>query len=448
MRPALLLITPLVVAACVDSSTHTGLRDDAPIEASRVAKALPADPVLQWNRELLKIVRTPGAQPPTIHSTRSFAMMHAAIYDAVNSIDRRHRAYAVLLNGVSRHASKEAAAALAAHDVLAALYPSQHTALDDQLQSSLGAIADGKDKRDGIAVGQTVAARIVALRADDGSAAAPIPFVFDSTPGRYRSTPPNFPAQPQFTHWSHVRPFTLGAARQFRPASPPALTSEAYADAFSELKALGQANGIVATTDQALTGRFWNGAIKNYWNEIAQTLSLERHLDIADNARLFALLNLGVADVVIAFYDAKYTYDFWRPVTAIRAANADGNAATIADSTWLPLVGNTTPDPSYPGAHAAISAVASEILEVLLGTDRLSFDVTSEVMPGTQRSFSSLSSAAREATLSRLFAGVHFRFDLTAGETLGNHVAQWVLDGFVRSGSSGRSENRRDPHGR
>jgi hypothetical protein len=153
MRPALLLITPLFLAARVDSSTHTGLRNNVPIEASRVAKALPTDPVLQWNRELLKIVRTPGVQPSTIHPTRSFAMMHGAIYDAVNSIDRRHRAYAVLFDGVSRHASKEAAAASAAHDVLAALYPSQHAALDDQLQTSLGTIPASKDKRDGIAVG-------------------------------------------------------------------------------------------------------------------------------------------------------------------------------------------------------------------------------------------------------------------------------------------------------
>ena len=432
MRPALVVLTQLFVAACVDSSTNTGLGNTVPIEASRVVDALPTDPVLQWNRELLKIVRTPGAQPSTIHPTRSFAMMHAAIYDAVNSIDRRHTAYAILLEGVSRHASKEAAAASAAHDVLTALYPSQNTALDDQLQNSLGAIPDGKDKRDGIAVGRTVAARIIALRADDGSAAAPIPFVFDTTPGRYRSTPPNFPAQPQFTHWSHVRPFTLRAAGQFRPVAPPALTSDTYEDAFKEVKALGQANGAVATADQALTGRFWNGAIQNYWNEIAQTLSVQRHLGIVDDARLFALLNLGVADVVIAFYDAKYTYDFWRPVTAIRGASADGNAATIADSTWLPLVGNTTPDPSYPGAHAAISAVASLVLEDVLRTDRLSFDVTSEVMPGAERSFASLSSAAREATLSRIFAGVHFRFDLTTGESLGNHVGRWVLHRFLK----------------
>jgi len=433
MRPALLLLTPLFVTACADSSTDTGLRNNVPIEASRVVEASLTDPVLQWNRELLRIVRTPGAQPSTIHPTRSFAMMHAAIYDAVNSIDRRHTAYAVFLDDVSRHASKEAAAASAAHDVLVALYTSQRAALDDQLEISLGAISDGKEKRDGIAVGKTVAARIIALRAGDGSAAPPIPFVFDTTPGRYRSTPPNFPAQPQFTHWSHVRPFTLKAANQFRPAAPPALTSYTYEDAFSEVKALGQANGVVATADQALTGRFWNGAIQNYWNEIAQTVSLQRHLGVVENARLFALLNLGVADVVIAFYDAKYTYNFWRPVTAIRAANADGNAGTIADSAWLPLVGNTTPDPSYPGAHAAISAAASQILEALLGTDRLSFAVTSEVLPGTERSFSSLSSTAREATLSRIFAGVHFRFDLTAGESLGQRVSQWVLDGFLES---------------
>ena len=428
MRRALVVLTQLFVAACGDSSTQAHLRKNLPIEASRVVDGLPTDPVLQWNRALLKIVRTPGAQPSTIHPTRSFAMMHAAIYDAVNSIDRRHTAYAVLLDGVSRRASKEAAAASAAHDVLAALYPSQRTALDEQLQISLGATHEGNEKRDGVAVGQTVAARIIALRADDGSAASPTPFVFDTTPGHYRSTPPKFPAQPQFTHWSHVRPFTLRAASQFRPAPPPALASDAYEDAFREVKALGEANGVVATADQALTGRFWNGAVQNYWNEIAQTLSQQRHLGIVDNARLFALLNLGVADVVIAFYDAKYTYDFWRPVTAIRAASADGNAATIADSTWLPLVGNTTPDPSYPGAHAAISAVASEVLEDVLRTDRLSFDVTSEVMPGVERSFASLSSAAREATLSRIFAGVHFRFDLTAGESLGSRVGRWVLD--------------------
>ena len=168
--------------------------------------------------------------------------------------------------------------------------------------------------------------------------------------------------QPQFTHWSRVTPFALESANQFRPGGPPKLTSDRYADAFDQVKSLGIADSTTATADQALTGRFWNGAIQNYWNEIAQTASLAHHLTTAENARLFALLNLSFADGVIAFYDAKYTYNFWRPVTAIRAAATDGNPDTDADPNWLPEVGNTTPDPSYPGAHAVISAAGAEVL--------------------------------------------------------------------------------------
>src|SRR5262249_38243334 len=156
----------------------------------------------------------------------------------------------------------------------------------------------------GIAVGRAVASALLSLRSDDGSAASPIPFVFDAVPGHYQSTPPNLPAQPVFTHWSKVHPFVLDRAEQFRPLPPPALTSIEYANAFNEVKAVGIANGSTATPDQALTGRFWGGAIQNYWNEIAQTAALAQHLDTTRSARLFALLNLTFADSVIAFYDA------------------------------------------------------------------------------------------------------------------------------------------------
>jgi membrane-associated phospholipid phosphatase len=180
-----------------------------------------------------------------------------------------------------------------------------------------------------------------------------------------------------------------------------------------------------------LTGHFWNGAIQNYWNEIAQTASVANELTTAENARLFALLNLSFADGVIAFYDAKYTYNFWRPVTAIRAADTDNNPETVADPNWLPEVGNTGPDPSYPGAHAVISAAGANVLISFFETDRFAFNATSEVLQGVDRSFTSFSAAAEEATLSRIFAGQHFSFDLTSGHDLGDRVADFVLENFL-----------------
>jgi PAP2 superfamily len=425
------LIGLVCVSVCALSAVTA---DSATGHASQLAQSSPdVDVVIQWNRTLLVIVRTPGAQPATVHPTRTFAMMHAAIYDAVNAIDRTHAPYLVRLSGVSRFASQDAAAASAAHEVLSALYPAFQAILDDQLQQSLAAIPDGLDKTDGIAVGKTVADEILALRSNDGSNATPIPFVFTNppAPGAYQSTPPNFPKQPQFTHWSQVTPFALEHANQFRPGPPPSLTSDAYSDVFNEVKSLGIAGSTTATPDQALTGRFWNGAIQNYWNEIAQTAALAHDLTTAQDARLFALLNLSFADGVIAFYDAKYTYNFWRPVTSIREAAIDGNPETIPNPNWLPEVGNTTPDPSYPGAHAVISAAGALVLDSFFGKHHFDFNVTSEVLAGVDRSFNSFDAANEEATLSRLFAGVHFRSDLTTGQTLGRHIADFVVDHFL-----------------
>ncbi len=223
--------------------------------------------------------------------------------------------------------------------------------------------------------------------------------------------------------WSAPTNFGLG--------HPPALTSDRYSDDFNEVKLLGIVNGTASTPDQALTGKFWNGAIQNYWNEISQTAALAHGLTTAQSARLFALLNLTLADDVIAFYDAKYTYSFWRPVTAIRAAATDDNPDTADDPNWLPEVGNTTPDPSYPGAHAVISASGAAVLISFFGRDRFDFSVTSEVMAGVERTFTRFSAAEEEATLSRIFAGVHFRTDLTVGQRLGREVADVVLDNFL-----------------
>jgi hypothetical protein len=391
----------------------------------------PANEVIQWNKTLLTIVRTPGAQPATVHPTRSFAIMHAAIYDAVNAIDATHKPYLVRIGHVSPHASQEAAVAAAAHETLNSLYPAFQTTFDQQYDQSLAQIPDGAGKTTGIDVGRAVALAILALRTDDGSAATPIPFVFGNAPGDYQSTPPNFPPQPVFTHWPRVTPFALERARQFRLGPPPALTSAEYTAVFNEVKSLGIANSTAATADQKLIGRFWNGAIQNYWNEITQTAVNAHHLTTAQSARVFALLNLTLADEVIAFYDSKYTYKFWRPVTAIRAAATTGNPDTVADPNWLPQAGKTAADPSYPGAHATISAGGAFVLSAFFGNKPFQFSVTSEVLPGVVRSFDSFAAVEKEASLSRIYAGQHFRSDENAGERLGSAVADFVVDNFL-----------------
>ena len=413
-----IVVPLLLLCACFTAQASNSTSDSA---------GQAPNPVVQWNQTLLVIVRTPGAQSATIHPTRSFAMMHAAIYDAVNSIDRTHSPYLVQIAHISRRASEDAAADTAAHDVLVALYPAFQTTLDSQLQQLLAQIPEGAHKDQGISVGQLVADTVLDARSADGSATPPPAFVFGTAPGDFQSTPPDLP-KPQFTGWGKVTPFALESASQFRPGPPPDLLSDTYADALNEVKSLGIVNSTTATADQALTGSFWNGAIQNYWNEIAQTAVLAAGLTIPESARLFALLNLAFADDVIAFYDAKYTYNFWRPVTAIRAADTDNNPETVADPNWLPEVGKTTPDPSYPGAHAVISGSAAFLLRSFFEQDQFNFTVTSEVLPGVERSFSSFSAAEQEAILSRIFAGVHFRTDLTTGKDLGEDVAHFILE--------------------
>jgi len=399
--------------------------DDHPASA-----AASANPVIEWNRTLLVIVRTPGAQQPTIHSTRSFAMLHAAIFDAVNNIDRDFEPYAVRHPHVSRRASAHAAADQAAHDVLVALYPAFTTTLDSELQQDLAQIPNGRDKGDGIEEGQDVAAAILALRSNDGSAAVLPPFAPKNQPGSYQLTPPNF-APADFIQWPNVTPFALARANEFRPAPPPQLTSDEYTLSFNEVKSLGLISSATRTADQTQIGQFWNGNIQDFWNEIAQTAVLAHHLNLEQSAHLFALLNISLADTAIAFFDAKYTYDLWRPVTAIQMAATDNNPETEPDPAWIPLTTKTAPDPSYPGAHSAISAAAAEVLRLSLG-DPITFDVTSESVAGTSRHFTSFSEAGEEAGLSRIYAGQHFRFDHLVGKRLGQQVARSVLSSVLQ----------------
>jgi len=394
--------------------------DDQPASASPSV-----NPVIEWNRTLLLIVRTPGAQSPTIHSTRNFAMLHAAIFDAVNNIDRDFEPYAIRHPHVSRRASAQAAADQAAHDVLISLYPAFAAMLDSQLQQDLEPIPYGPDKADGIKEGQEVAAAILALRSNDGSAAILPPFVPKNQPGSYQLTPPNF-APADFIQWPHVTPFALARANEFRPGPPPQLTSEEYTLSFNEVKSLGLITSTTRTADQTQIGQFWNGNIQDFWNEIAQSAALTHHLDLAQSAHLFALLNITLADTTIAFFDTKYTYDLWRPVTAIQMADIDNNPQTDQDPGWTPLPTKTAPDPSFPGAHSATSFAAAEVLRLSLG-DQIILDVTSESLSGVTRHFTSFSEAAEEAGLSRIYAGQHFRFDHLAGERLGQQVARAVL---------------------
>jgi len=364
----------------------------------------------------------------------------------VNAIDATHEPFLVRIEHVSPHASQQAAAAAAAHGVLLALYPTFQTMLDAQFEQSLARIPDGTDKTIGTDVGKAAAQATAIMRSDDGSAAMPIPYIFGTAAGDYQSTPPNFPKQPAFTHWPQVETFVLRRANQFRPGPPPALTSTEYTEVFDEVKSLGVANSVAATADQALIGRFWNGAIQNYWNEITQTAAQAHHLTTAQSARVFALLNLTLADEVIAFYDAKYTYNFWRPVTAIRAADTDGNPQTMVDTNWLPQAGNTAPDPSYPGAHATISAGAAVVLNAFFGRKPIHLSVTSEVLRGVIRSFDSFQAVEKEASVSRVYAGQHFRSDEDAGERLGRAVANFAVDNFLTRVPR-RDERERDEDG-
>jgi hypothetical protein len=410
----IVLVIGVVVATLVLSSALTTKANSNTANGANASGAI----VIAWNKELLHIVQTPGAQPATIHPTRSYAILHAAIYDAVVSITRDAPAYLFSVAAPSG-ARADAAAAQAGHDALVALYPKWKAALDQQLAAELATIPNGTGKQQGIQVGQAVATRLIAIRANDGSASTSPLFVPGKQPGNYQLTPPKF-AAPVFTTWGNVTPFVLNNAAQFRPGPPPAVTSQAYIQALGEVKSLGQNTSTTRTADQTVIAKFWAGPIWNTWNEIAENAALSHHTNLETTARLFAVLNLSFADSTIAFYDAKYYYQLWRPVTAIRQT----------DPTWTPLA-VTALDPSYPSAHGVISGDGAAVLSAFFGNqDHIS--LTSDVLPGVVRTFASYSDVATEAGLSRIYAGQHTRIDIEVGSQLGQNVAQFVLQHIGR----------------
>lgn len=389
----------------------------------RLTSGLP-DQVVQWNQELQQVVVASGAQPASIHPTRTLAITQIAVYDAVNGILGGGRPLVVGLRG-PRNASVYAAVASAARTALDALLPTQRSTVDAFFATSLAQAGWSERVQRGLRFGRQVAEAVLAARADDGAAATAPAFIPAAGPGEYQLTPPAF-AVPAFTQTPHVTPFVLGSAGQFRPAAPPALTSARYAQDFSEVHSLGERSSSARTLDQTAGARFWGAApIWIVWNQIADQATLAFGDSAEQDARLFALLDTTLADDAIGLYDAKYAYHRWRPITAITASD-QGGASTLADPNWLPLA-STANDPSYPGAHAAFSQAAATVLEDFFGTDVFSFSLTNSAL-GVTRSFASFSEAADEASASRIFAGQHFRYDEDAGQTLGNQVADFVTD--------------------
>ncbi|MBE1493868.1 hypothetical protein H4696_000968 [Amycolatopsis lexingtonensis] len=395
----------------------------APVAAATPARPGGADVVLAWNRELLTIVRTTGLQPATVHPTRSFALLHAAIHDAVVATTGTGRPYLFTVD-VPGQAAPEASAAQAAHDVLAALYPARAGELAALLASQLAEVPRAAARDAGVRAGRLVARLLLGLRADDGSAAVPPVLPPGTAPGEYRPTPPAF-APAAFTHWAAVTPFVLDRAERFRPGPYPALGGARYADALREVAATGRDTSTTRTADETVQARFWAAPIWNHWNEIAQSVVGGSRSGLLVAARVFARLNLTFADAVIAFYDAKYHYRIWRPITAIRLAEEDGNPATDGVPDWSSLA-TTPPDPAYPGAHSVISQAGALVLRQEYGP-RWALAVTSEALPGVTRRFTSFQAAADEAGLSRIAAGVHTRLDHEAGRQLGRDVAEFVL---------------------
>jgi hypothetical protein len=415
--------------ACLAAALTATAAIGAAALTSTTAAADPAIPnasgnvVVEWNRTLLSLVQTPGAQPATIHPTRDFAIMSAAVYDAVTTTDPASP-HDPLDPGIRHRSAQQAAAAQAAHDVLAATFPAFTVTLDQQLATDLAAIRAGRARTAGIRAGARAAHEELQARAADGSATPPPPYQSTGAAGDFRPTPPGF-AAPVFTQWGAVTPFVLRRGDQFRPAPPPALSSRAYAAAINEVKSLGEDTSTTRSGEQTTIGKFWAAPIQNYWNAIADDVVLAQHSDIKSAARTFALLDTSIADATIAFYDAKYTYRFWRPITAIRLADTDGNPLTTADPAWTPLA--TTPaDPSYPGAHSVVSATAATVLTAVYG-NHLSIAVTSPTLPDVTRTFHNFREVANEAGLSRIYAGVHTRLDHVAGLALGDQIGQYTL---------------------
>jgi hypothetical protein len=393
------------------------------------AVIIQADTVLDWNVIALKTTAAAAFNPPV--ESRNLAIVHAAMFDAVNSIVSEFRPYAVELSA-PKGASLDAAAAAAAHLALVQLYPAQQAILDAAYAASLASIPNGPAKTDGVAVGEAVATQILAMRATDGADAAIIaPYTPGSQPGDWIATPPAF--RPALDPgWGTLQPFFLREGSQFRPGPPPALDSPRYTRDFNEIKEIGSATSSTRTQDQTNLARFWISTAPQNWNPAARQVAVAQGLTLSQNARAFALLNLAGADAFIASWDAKFTYNQWRPVTAIRAANTTGNPDTIADPGWTPLL-ITPPFPDYIAGHATYGGAAEEVLEHVFGRHPgVVMKLTSATAPGVVETYTTFDEIAEGVVDARVLGGIHWRTSCLRGRRVGQQVGAFAVRHFLK----------------
>jgi hypothetical protein len=416
-----------------------------------VALASPAiaNEVIAWNETALRVIDANGQN--AIVMTRTLSMVHGAIHDALNAINRRYDAY-YFEGPADPTASPDAAVAAAAHTVLVGVAPTFGTpaqkgaasaVADQAYAAALARVADGPARNRGVAVGRAAGAAMLALRKEDG-ASRDAPYTPGSGAGKWRPhpnpTPPSPPiANPDLARgytpsvlpgWGNVTPFTLLSASQFWLPGPPALTSPTYARDFNEVKAVGGKVSTVRTAEQTEIARFWFQG-PPAWNRIMRTVAGTRRLDATDTARIFALTNMAMADAYIAGFKIRYVYDLWRPVTAIREGDSDGNDATVGDPNWDSHQ-NTPAVSDYPSTQSVFSGAASTVLATVLG-DQVPFSMTSgKPFDGITRSFTSFSQAARESADSRVYAGIHFRSACEDGLSLGRKIGQRTVTLYLQ----------------
>jgi len=386
---------------------------------------LAANIVVEWNATAVSTALAAGQGP--VPQTRSIAIVSVAVNDAVNAITRRYANYAPA-NTPPPQASVDAAAAGAAHRALTAMYPTQASALDAALAASLA--AHGLSASDpAIAFGELVADQIIADRSDDGAALAQFPYTASGAgnPGVWVPTPPaNLAAL--LPGWGRVLPWALRSGSQFRPDEGPSVTSEQYARDFNEIKEIGSLTSATRTNEQTNIARFWLTSAVVIWDGALRSVALARGLDSSEAAHAFALVNIAGADAAIACWDAKFAFNFWRPITAIREADTDGNPLTSADPAWVPLM--PTPNfPEFTSGHTTISGAMATMLGLLFGDDPgQAFTVTSPTNPGFTRTWSTFSAGVDEVVDARVWTGFHFRSSDVAGARVGRHVARFVFE--------------------